>query len=679
MTEKDISSYDSSTATTTMAPTVAEAPAPLKSINSAAFSPAADVAPTSAGKATATFTPTFSINAMTQLLDGEQASIRQRVRKLLTEPAFAYGEAADRARYREKILEWCQELARRGLGAVSFPQAYGGADDIGQYLAVMETLSIHDLSLVIKFGVQFGLFGGSIHLLGTERHHRHYLRDVGSLALPGCFAMTELGHGSNVRDLQTIARYDPTTERFTIHTPHEAARKEYIGNAACHGRLATVFAQLEIGDNHYGVHAFLVPIRDEQGNPMPGVRIEDNGAKMGLNGVDNGRLWFDQVQVAREALLNRFADVTPEGHYESAITSEAQRFFTMIGTLVAGRVGITAAALSAAKVALTIAIRYATRRRQFGAPGEPETLLLTYQTHQRRLLPLLANAYALDFALKYLTQRYMARTEEDAREVETLAAGLKAYSSWNTTKTIQICREACGGQGYMAVNRFAALKADTDVFTTFEGDNTVLMQLVAKGCLSDFKQQFSDMTLIGLVKYLSSQAAKAVVEQNPLTTRNTDEAHLHDSQFQLGAFHYREQRLISSVARRLKVRLDRGMEANDALIECQDHLVQVAHAFVERVILEQFVAAIAMVEDPALAQVLKQLCDLFALAQIEQHKGWYLEAGYMEGGKTKAIRRQVDQLCLALSHEAVGLVAAFAIPDQCLAAPIALLNANAVN
>ncbi|MFQ5419740.1 MAG: acyl-CoA dehydrogenase [Anaerolineae bacterium] len=614
----------------------------------------------------------FSIPAMTRLLDGDHIELRQKVRRLLTDPIFHEGASPDKAVYRETVLRWAKLLADQGLGALSYPTAYGGTGDITQYLAAMETLSTHDLSLVIKFGVQFGLFGGSIYLLGSERHHRKYLADVGTLALPGCFAMTELGHGSNVRDLQTVARYDRETESFIIHTPTEAARKEYIGNAAQHGRLATVFAQLEIDGEHYGVNAFLVPIRDESGQTLPGVRIADNGEKMGLNGVDNGRLWFDHVHIPRENMLNRFADVTADGTYESEIAGESRRFFTMIGTLVGGRVGIALSALSAAKTGLTIATRYANRRRQFGADGRSETLLLNYQTHQRRLMPLLANAYALNFALKYLVQRYAHRREADAREVETLAAALKAYSTWNTTHTLQTAREATGGQGYMAVNRIAALKADTDIFTTFEGDNTVLMQLVAKGRITRFRQQFHDMKLFGLVKYIAREAAESVTEHNPLQVRNTDPDHLLDGKFHLHAFRHREEMILSAAAKRLKKRLDQGMDSYAAFIQVQQHLVNLAHAFVERVILEQFLAGITAVNDKALAVTLTRLAQLFALSHIEQHKGWYLEHGYLSGVKSKAIRRQVDRLVYEISREAVPLVDAFGIPDEVLNAPIAL-------
>ena len=163
----------------------------------------------------------------------------------------------------------------------------------------------------------------------------------------------------------------------------------------------------------------------------------------------------------------------------------------MLGTLVGGRVSVPKAGLSAAKSALAIAIKWATKRRQFGSSDTvPENILLDYPSHQRRLLPKLAKAYACHFGLEYLADRYVNHTEEDIREIETLAAGMKSYATWFATETIQECREACGGKGYLVENRFADLKADTEIFTTFEGDNTVLMQLVAKGVLSAFNENF---------------------------------------------------------------------------------------------------------------------------------------------------------------------------------------------
>jgi acyl-CoA oxidase len=614
---------------------------------------------------------TFRTEKLTKILNGEHEAIIQKVKTLLSDPEFAYIDTDNLNDYREKVLRWCRLLAAQGLGSIAYPKQYGGQNDMANYFAIMETLSYHDLSLVIKFGVQFGLFGMSVYFLGTEKHHQKYLRDIGTLELPGCFAMTETGHGSNVKGIETTATYNHQDRTFVIHTPSLLAQKEYIGNAACHGQMATVFAKLIVGGKDFGVSAFLVPLRDKKGKTLLGITIEDCGRKMGLNGVDNGKIRFDHVIIPYENMLDRFASVSNEGKFESPISSDNRRFFTMLGTLVGGRIGIPRSGLSASKSGLTIAIRYGDQRKQFGPEGAPEVPILNYRTHQRRLMPLLANTYALHFSLQYLTNRFLKRTEDDMQEIEALAAGLKAFATWNTTHTLQECRECCGGKGYLAENRIDALKNDSEIYTTFEGDNTVLMQLVAKSRLTEFKQEFSNMNLFGILTYVADHAKTSLTEMNPLIVRNTDEEHLLDFDFHLNAFKYRERDILTSAAKRLKRHISSGMDSFDAFNVCQHHLVQVGFAYIERIILEQFIEQINKTQDAGCKAILTKLCQLFALSQIDLNKGWYLENGYMDGVKTKAIRKVVNQLCWDVRQEAVPLVNSFDIPESCLAAPIA--------
>lgn len=616
----------------------------------------------------------FEIEKMTALLEGNQAALIRNVKKVIADPSFAYREYESLLDQREQVLQWCQELAKQGYGSWAFPEYAGGKDDMEGYFTIMETLSYHDLSMVIKFGVQFGLWGMSIFFLGTEKHHKKYLKDIGSLKLPGCFAMTETGHGSNVRGLETTATYNHADQTFVIHTPNPEARKEYIGNAALHGQTATVFAKLIIDGEDYGVNAFVVPLRTSEGKSIQGVRIEDCGRKMGLNGVDNGVIYFDQVVIPKENMLDKFAAVNEEGEFESPISSDNRRFFTMLGTLVGGRIGIPRSALSASKTGLTIAIRYGETRKQFGPEGGEEVPILNYRMHQRRLMPPLAKSYALHFALKYLTQRFLDRTEADAQEIEALAAGLKAYATWFTTSTLQECREACGGKGYLSENRIDALKNDTDVYTTFEGDNVVLMQLVAKNRLTEFRQEFGDMNIFTVFNYITHQARTSLMEKNPIITRNTSQEHLLDFNFHLNAFRYRENAILSSAAQRLKRHIDAGMDSFDAFNVAQHHLVNVGQAYIERVVLEQFQSQVDRTIDTNCKSILTQLCQLYALHTIEQNRGWFLEQGYMEGNKTKAIRKEVNQLCWEVRKNALALTDAFDIPESCIGAPIARRN-----
>jgi len=614
--------------------------------------------------------------ALTRLLDGRMHALCSAVRAELAGPAFARRLEQDREAYMEQVAEWVRRLAAKGWGALAFPRECGGEGDLEAFMAVFETVALHDYSLAIKFGVQFGLFGGSILQLGTERHHQRYLPAVGRFELPGCFAMSELAHGSNVRDLETTATYDRAAREFVVHTPRPAAHKEWIGNAARHGRLATVFAQLVVDGTNHGVHALLVPLREPDGTLVRGVRIEDDGPKAGLNGVDNGRIWFDHVRVPRENLLDRYGEVEAGGTYTSPIANPSRRFFTMLSTLVGGRITIAASALSQSKVGLVTAVRYANRRRQFGPPGSPEVPLLDYLTHQRRLLPRLAAAYGIHFALQGLVRRFVAHAPEGEREVEVLAAGLKATATWHAVQTLQQCRECCGGQGYLAANRLPGLRDDVDISATFEGDNTVLMQLVAKGLLTGFRQQMGGVRGGGLLRYLGRRASARLATLNPLVTRRTDPAHLRDAAFHGWTLRYREERLLAALARRLKRRLDDGFDAFEALVDCQDHALHLAQAAMERVVLREFRGAIGRAE-PGLAGPLQLLADLYALDAIERDLAWFLEKGVVEPVKAEAVRREVNALCRDVRPYAESLADGFGVPDALLP-PIAFTGTPGV-
>ncbi len=633
--------------------------------------------------------PVVDVDALTRLLDGPYAEVRGAVRDAL--PAYASvledAETLPRAEFRERVRDVVLELAGTGATGMGFPEEYGGGGDIGASVAAFETLGYGDLSVLVKVGVQFGLFGGAILQLGTQRHHDAYLEDVVSGRLLGCFAMTETGHGSNVQALGTVASYDAASGEFVVTTAEPGASKDYIGNAAAHARLAVVFAQLEVAGERHGVHALLVPLRDEDGTVLPGIRIEDDGAKMGLNGVDNGRIWFDGVRVPREALLNRFADVGEDGVYISEIESPGRRFFTMLGTLVQGRVCVGAAGLSAAKVALTVAVRYGLQRRQFEATSEDtEELLLDYGLHQRRLLPLLARTYALHFAQEVLTGELhdvfsgIATDEESRRLLESRAAGTKALATWHATRTVQECREACGGAGYLAENRFAALKADTDVFTTFEGDNHVLLQLVAKGLLTDYASDFEDLDQLGMVRFVAGVAVETVLERtraHQLLQQIRDllpgggddwdtDAGLLDPDYHLAMLRFREEHLIGGVARRLKRGVDSGMNAGEVFSRVQDHVIAAARAHVERLVLEAFVAKVASLEEGDQRDTLNLLCDLYALSAIEADRAWFLEHGRLTSQRSKAITREIGTLCRRVRPLARDLVDAFAVPEPLL-------------
>ena len=505
------------------------------------------------------------------------------------------GAAPPDRRARRRVFEWLGILAARGLGSVAFPEEYGGRGDVAGSI----TSSRRWPSSTCAYSSSSACSSGSSAERPLSRHpaspralpaRRHRLE------LPGCFAMTETGHGSNVGASRRRRR---TTREAGVRHPHADAtrRKDWIGNAARTGDGDGVRAADVSGEEH-GVHAFLVPIRDERGNVD--ARRADRGLRpeVGLNGVDNGRIWFDNVRIPRENLLDRFGAVAKDGSYSSPIESPA-------------------GASSPCSARWSRADQRRRRRRQRGQngahhrdplrataaassapPGSPRSSGPRLPRQQRRLLPALATTYALDFA-----QRSSSRSshecqapsdpdERDAREVETLAAGLKASPPGTPSRTSRSCREACGGRATSRANRFGELKADTDVFTTFEGDNTVLLQLVAK---PPHRVPGGARRAPALGRAAPPHPAEPRSASPSEPDRHPPDRRRRTSATPTSiaaALRYREERLLITAARRLQ-RPHRRWQSTPSRRsnETQDHLVALALAHVERVVLERFQAA----------------------------------------------------------------------------------------
>jgi acyl-CoA oxidase len=641
-----------------------------------------------------------TVAALRRSLGGRWAHVRDHARREFDADVLLPQPMLDVEAHRARVRDQLRMLADTPYARAGFPEQAGGSNDLGASVTAFEMLGHTDLSLLVKAGVQWGLFGGAIANLGTDRHHTDVLPRVITLELPGCFAMTETGHGSDVQSLGTTATYDAGTDELVVHTPTADARKDYIGGAAQDARMAVVFAQLITGTSDrpqpHGVHALLVPLRADDGSPLPGVRLEDCGPKLGLNGVDNGRIEFDQVRVPRTNLLGRYGDIDSDGTYRSPIESPTRRFFTMLGTLVRGRISVAGGAGAATRTALTIAIRYGHERRQFTAPGTTEEVrLLDYRTHQRRLLPALATSYALAYAQNDLvalmhdvqTQLTGDDQPQDARQrqLESLSAGVKVLATAHATRTIQECREACGGAGYMAENRIPALKADTDVFTTFEGDNTVLLQLVAKGLLTSYRDAFGDLDTLGTVRFLARQVTSTVAERTAARTlgmrladargRRPQDGDLLDRGVQLRLLADREQHVLEGLARRLRAAGKPGNDAFAVFNDAQDHVLLAARAHVERVVAESFAQAVRDCPDPAAQALLDRLCSLHVVALVERERAWFVEHGRLTTTRSKQVTALVNRLCAQVRPDALTLVDGFGIPDAWIGAPIANLAA----
>ncbi|XP_012456201.1 putative peroxisomal acyl-coenzyme A oxidase 1.2 [Gossypium raimondii] len=218
----------------------------------------------------------------------------------------------------------------------------------------------------------------------------------------GCYAQTELGHGSNVQRLETTATFDPQTDEFVIHSLTLTSRKWWPGGLGKVSTHAVVYARLRTDGQDYGVHGFIVQLRSlDDHSPLPGMTVGDIGMKFGsgaYNSMDNGLLRFDHVRIPRNKMLMHLSQGAKEGKYVQSNVPRQQVY----GTMVYVRQIIVSEASCALSRKVCISTRYSVVRRQFGT----ETQVINHKAKQSKLFPLLASAYAFRFVGEWMKWLY---------------------------------------------------------------------------------------------------------------------------------------------------------------------------------------------------------------------------------------------------------------------------------
>lgn len=630
-----------------------------------------------------------------RLGDPATEAVRQRVYDLFTEPVFDlhYGEptASERARTRARWDRLVEAGCFVGCLTAHLPGAPAGAPAASRarHDAVMEAVAYLDHSLEVAIGVHVGLFGGTIALLGSAAQAAKWLPPVEAHTMRGCFALTELGHGSNARGIETTAVWDGAADGFVLHTPRETAQKYWVGGAAETARWATVFAQLTVGGDTVGVHPFVVRIRADDGSPVPGVTTADCGVKGGLNGVDNGRIWFDHVLVPRGHMLSGENAVSAAGVYTSRHSTPDARFASQLAALTGGRVGISRLVNNQAKLGLTIAVRYALSRRAFSpTPGAPEARLLDYASHRRRLMLPLATTVVYSLAAGALKDEWNSHAElRDAagrrlgvtKRLHVLSAGAKALCSWHARDALQECREACGGQGYKSDNRIAAVRATHDISCTFEGDNLVLMHTVAKALLGDYAAVVGARRRGGgklppfgeLLAFLNTPRMGAAPLPSPrVSPRDVDAptfvtAVLRD--------HAAASMTALATAYAAAIKAGTAFDAWNSVATAAADTAAAVMAVHAHAVGAAAVAAAATADARArrsgVAEPLALAVHLHSLGVVAASPG-YLRSGALRLDEAAAVEAAIERGCTALAELSRGVVDAFGIPERLLA-PIA--------
>ncbi|RUP43346.1 hypothetical protein BC936DRAFT_137317 [Jimgerdemannia flammicorona] len=534
--------------------------------------------------------------------------------------------------------------------------------------------TFQSLSGTSQFSLHKNMFMPTIMSQGTDEQKAKFLAPAQKYQIIGCYAQTELGHGSNVQGLETTATYIPETDEFDLHSPTLTSSKWWIGGLGKAANHAIVMARLISNGKDYGPHPFVVQIRSLVNHrPLRGVTVGDIGPKFGFNTVDNGFVMFDHLHIPRFNMLARFASIKPNtGEYASPPNAKLS-----YGTMVFVRANIVMGVRFALARAATVAIRYSAVRQQFVDAANPkkhgsrvvETPVLDYTMQQYRVFPVMAQAYACYFTGKEMFRLYNDNQKQMGAgdfsllaDLHATSSGLKSLTTTMAVSAIEDCRRACGGHGYSLFSGLASFYQDYLPNATWEGDNYILTQQTARYLLKTFRNLVAGKSVLQnpTVSYLTTYL------QNPTATcPATTPTDFLNPELQLSAFAHRAAHLVAQTVDQL----DRqGRTWNSMLVEVN----RVSRAHCQLVLVQNFLAALQSDSDlrtperAPLKNVLTTQAQLYALHTMETELAEFLTCGYLSPAQTQMLKSQTLDLLAAVRPDAVALVDAFGLPDYYL-------------
>ncbi|XP_056673097.1 peroxisomal acyl-coenzyme A oxidase 1 isoform X2 [Monodelphis domestica] len=614
----------------------------------------------------------FMAEKLTNILDGglERTRRRREIENLiLNDPDFQHEDLNFLSRSQRYEI-----AVRKSATMVKKMRDFGIADPE----EIMWFKKLHMINFVDPVGINYSMFIPTLLNQGTTAQQQKWLTPSFRLQIIGTYAQTEMGHGTHLRGLETTATYDPKTQEFVLNSPTVTSIKWWPGGLGKTSNHAIVLAQLYTKGECYGLHAFIVPIREiGTHKPLPGIIVGDIGPKFGYDEMDNGYLKMDNCRIPRENMLMKYAQVKPDGTYVKPLSNKLT-----YGTMVFVRSFLVGEAARSLSKACTIAIRYSIVRHQSEIQsGDPEPQILDFQTQQYKLFPLLATAYAFQFVGAYMKETYHRINVDinqgnlsELPELHALTAGLKAFTSWTANSGIEACRMACGGHGYSHCSGLPNIYVNFTPTCTFEGENTVMMLQTARFLIKSYDQVHSGKLVGGMVSYLNDLPSQRIQPHQVAAWPAVVDINSPDSLVE--AYKLRAARLVEAAAKNLQIEMKHKKSKEIAWNLTSVDLVRASEAHCHYVVVKLFSGNLSKIEDKPIQAVLKNLCLLYALYGISQKSGDFLQGGILTDSQLTQVNQRVKELLTVIRPDAAALVDAFDFKDVSLGSVLGRYDGN---
>ncbi|XP_013101987.2 probable peroxisomal acyl-coenzyme A oxidase 1 [Stomoxys calcitrans] len=489
----------------------------------------------------------------------------------------------------------------------------------------------------------------------------------------GTYAQTELGHGTNVRGIETRADYDRKTQEFVLNTPCLQAYKWWPGGLGHTANHANVVAQLYIDGEHKGIQMFIVQVRDlETHMPMPGIDIGEIGKKIGMHAVNQGFLGLKNVRIPRDQMLMKNTKVMPDGTF---IESPASRLSYM--TMVYTRCLIVNLDALYLLEAATIATRYSAVRRQSPInPDDPEPQIMDHVTQQLKLFPEIASGVAYHLAAEHMWELYYLTVDEINNgkysrmpEIHALSCALKVLCTTDGCAGIERLRLACGGHGFMTAANIGNIYGNAVAAYTYEGENTVLLLQIGRFLMKSWSNLVEGKQMLSSVEYLRQGQ-----EMNSFQKWDNSWECI------INAFKYTAAHKTRVAYESFSERMRAGQTQPEAFNNSGIELTQAAEYHGRQFVAEIFCKAITGPRSSSLSPptkaVMETLVELYLVHMTLSHLCDILRFIPLTEADVKSLQRRLEVALQKIRPEAVALTDGFDFDDRVLNSVLGAYDGN---